>query len=80
MDECLISTVMKGKDMIDKECICCRRYYSKSCPGIEDRKRDAITYENCCSGHLSIDNESECNCDVELFNQIQIIKNEIGVK
>ncbi len=66
--------------MIDNECICCRRYYSKSCTGIEDRKRDVITYKNCCSGHLSINNENECNCNKELYNQIQIIKKEIGIK
>jgi hypothetical protein len=40
--------------MIDKECLDCRRYHSKSCNGVEDRGRDKITIENCCSAHLSI--------------------------
>ena len=44
--------------MIDKECILCKIYYSGSCNGVEDRKRDKITIENSCSGFLSINNES----------------------
>lgn len=38
--------------MIDKECLECKRYYSGSCDGIEDRKRNIITIENSCSGFL----------------------------
>lgn len=38
--------------MIDKECLECVRYYSGSCNGIEDRKRESITVENSCSGFL----------------------------
>lgn len=41
--------------MIDKECLSCKRYYSGSCNGVEDRKRDKITIENSCSGYLKIE-------------------------
>lgn len=42
--------------MVDKECLGCKRYYSGSCEGVEDRKRENITIENRCSGYLKIDN------------------------
>ena len=38
--------------MIDKECLKCKRYYSKSCNGVEDRQRNEISVENSCSGFL----------------------------
>ena len=38
--------------MIDEECLHCKRYYSGSCNGVEDRKRETITTENSCSGFL----------------------------
>lgn len=38
--------------MIDKECLFCKRFYSKSCNGTEDRKREEITDENRCAGFL----------------------------
>lgn len=40
--------------MVDKECLECKRYYSKSCKGIEDRGRNEITIKNSCSGFLKI--------------------------
>lgn len=44
--------------MIDKECLECKRYYSKSCNGVEDRKRKEITIENSCSGLLKTKNKN----------------------
>lgn len=41
--------------MIDKECLECKRYFVKSCNGIEDRGRKEITIENSCSGFLQLD-------------------------
>ena len=41
--------------IIDKECLDCKRYYSGSCSGVEDRKREKITIENSCAGHLKRD-------------------------
>lgn len=38
--------------MVDKECLECKRFYSGSCNGIEDRGRKEITIENSCSGFL----------------------------
>lgn len=38
--------------MIDKECLFCKRFSSKSCNGVEDRNREQITDENRCSGFL----------------------------
>lgn len=43
--------------MIDKECLECKRYFTKSCEGVEDRKRKEITIENSCSGFLHIEIE-----------------------
>lgn len=37
---------------VDKECLQCLRYHSKSCEGIEDRCREKITTKNSCSGFL----------------------------
>ena len=44
--------------MIDKECLKCKRYYSGSCHGVEDRNRLEITIENSCSGFLHIEVEN----------------------
>jgi hypothetical protein len=41
--------------MIDKECLERKRYYSGSCNGAEDRRRDEITIENSCAGFLKKD-------------------------
>ena len=38
--------------MIDEECLKCKRYFSGSCNGVENRKRKEITIENRCSGFL----------------------------
>ena len=43
--------------MIDKECLECKRYFSGSCEGTEDRKREEVTIENSCSGFLHIETE-----------------------
>ena len=37
---------------IDNECLTCKRYYSGSCSGIADRKRETITVLNMCSGYI----------------------------
>lgn len=42
-------------NMIDKECLECKRYFVKSCDGVEDRGRKEITIENSCSGFLHIE-------------------------
>lgn len=65
--------------MVDQECICCRRYYSKSCEGVENRGRASITYSNMCSGFLLVCNKTDCNCNQDIFNKIQTIKDEIGI-
>ncbi len=65
--------------MIDKECICCKRHYSQSCEGVEDRKRKVITSSNACSGFLHVCNENDCNCDEELFWEIKEQEIEIGI-
>ena len=67
------------KNDIDKECICCKRLYSGSCDGIENRGRTEINSYNRCSGHLYIDNESDCNCDDNLYYKIKGIEKEIGI-
>ena len=38
--------------MVDKECLECKRYYSGSCDGVEDRKREVVNKYNSCSGFL----------------------------
>lgn len=38
--------------MIDNECLECKRYYSGSCYGVEDRKREVINKYNSCSGFI----------------------------
>lgn len=43
--------------IIDEECLDCKRYYSGSCNGVEDRKREKITIENSCSGYLKREQE-----------------------
>lgn len=43
--------------MIDKECLECKRYFVKSCDGVEDRGRKEITIENSCSGFLHTETE-----------------------
>jgi hypothetical protein len=67
------------KQNIDKECICCKRFYSGSCKGVENRGRDRIVLENSCSGHVFVDNESDCNGDVQLYNEIKVLEKEIGI-
>lgn len=67
------------KENIDKECICCKRLYSGSCNGIENRGREKITIENCCSGHLFVDNESDCKGNITLYNEIKNVEKEIGI-
>ena len=67
------------KKNIDKECICCKRLYSGSCNGVEDRGRGKLNIESSCSGHLFVDNESDCNGDVKLYNEIKNIEKEIGI-
>lgn len=67
------------KNDIDKECICCKRLYSGSCDGIENRGRTEINSYNRCSGYLYIDNESDCNCDNNLYYKIKRIEKEIGI-
>lgn len=64
---------------IDKECICCRRLYSGSCDGVEDRCRNKIDSYNSCSGYLYVDNESDCNGDEKLYNHIKETEKEIGI-
>ena len=44
--------------MIDEECLKCKRYFSGSCNGVENRKRKEITIENRCSGFLKIVSKS----------------------
>ena len=43
--------------LMDKECLECKRYFTGSCDGTEDRKREKITIENSCSGFLHIETE-----------------------
>lgn len=43
--------------MIDNECLKCKRYFTNSCDGVEDRNRKEITIENSCSGFLYIETE-----------------------
>lgn len=47
--------------MVDKECLKCKRFYSNSCDGVEDRGREKITIQNCCSGYLEsiLENHTE---------------------
>ena len=43
--------------MIDNECLKCKRLFSGSCHGTEDRGREEITVENSCSGFLLAETE-----------------------
>lgn len=67
------------KRNIDKECICCKRLYSGSCDGIENRGRVKINSYNSCSGYSYVDNESDCNGDLDLYNSIRDLEKLIGL-
>lgn len=62
------------KNNIDKECICCKRFYSGSCDGINERGRIQINSYNGCSGHLYVDNKSDCNGNLDLYNHIRTLE------
>ena len=47
--------------MIDEECLKCKRYFSGSCNGVENRKRKEITIENRCSGFLKNSQQKQMN-------------------
>ena len=65
--------------IIDKECICCKRYYSNSCDGAVDRGRPLLTSSNMCSGFLMVCNENDCDFDEKLFCKIKSLEKEIGI-
>lgn len=67
------------RENIDKECICCKRIYSGSCDGVEDRGRKEINLYNRCSGHLYVDNETDCNCNTNLYYKIKDLEKEIDI-
>lgn len=68
------------KKNIDKECICCKRLYSKSCEGVENRRRVEINSSNSCSGYLSVGSEADCYGDIELYDCICNLVKLIGIK
>lgn len=65
--------------MIDQECICCKRFYVKSCEGVEDKGRVLITSSNMCSGFLCVCNENDCGFDEKIFWKIKSIEKQIGI-
>ena len=50
--------------MIDEECLKCKRYFSGSCNGVENRKRKEITIENRCSGFLKNSQQKQMNARI----------------
>ena len=65
--------------MIDKECFCCKRYYSESCDWVADREMALLTSSDMCSMFLSVSNENDCNFDEMLFWKIKLLEKEIGI-
>ena len=57
--------------MIYKECFKCKRYFSGSCNGVEDRKRKKITIENSCSGYLKIGSKKQISKEPLCVNLLQ---------